>query len=423
MQPRQEQCFDDCKARDHRSDGLDDERIHLILCDFSNNIDREEKVDSHEVVNCFRNNITMGELQTFLTRRLRDQKRMAFSYKFELLDVIDCKDKKVRKVQNEDDDEEEDSDSDFEDFVDEEEDNDEDSDDSPEEDYELFCPSDVKISHACKCVLVSDDNIGRILVLDLQTKRYLDTIDLPYKVAFMFVQENYDGDKNDALILSGGDHCVYKYDLRKLLRNPNSCEYIWRSGFPNTKDMFNLPRGLAMYSYHLPIGQSTPLRKDQIYVCDYRHNEVKILSANSGDLVDCISLSFSYPYGIDITRDGHLVVCETVGEVIDILAHDEDQTWKLEKDIGGSGTEELQFRFPSSVIVDKESQNLIVCDTRNCRLQVISPEGHFLKSIGDEQQSSQQQSDFGRPVAVCLNERNGELLVCDIAHSKIRVYR
>ncbi|KAG2392427.1 hypothetical protein C9374_012679 [Naegleria lovaniensis] len=396
--------------------------VHLILEDLQN-----DQLHLHEGIvpsSQERTNLafTTEELQAFLTKRLRDQKRIPFSYQFELLEIIDCKDRKIRNVEQEE--EEADSDSDFDDFLDDEEEDDEENDSISEEDYQLFCPSDVKISYACKCVLVSDDNIGRILVLDLQSKQYLDTIDLPFKVAFMFIEENYDGLKRDALILSGGDHCVYKYDLEKLLRHPN-CEYIWRAGFPNSKDVFNLPRGLAMYTYCLPPGQCAPLRRDQIYVCDYKHNEIKILDANHGDLLDSISLSFSYPYGIDITKDGHLVVCETVGEVIDILSHDEDQTWKLEKDIGESGTEALQFRFPSSVIVDKESQYLIVCDTRNSRLQILSQEGYFLKSVGDDyqQQTGQQASDFGRPVAVCLNERNGELLVCDIAHSKIRVYR
>jgi DNA-binding beta-propeller fold protein YncE len=76
---------------------------------------------------------------------------------------------------------------------------------------------------------------------------------------------------------------------------------------------------------------------------------------------------FRFPYGLDISRDGNLIVCEFGNnrvQKIDKLTGKGIAQW------GQAGREPGEFAYPWGVMVDKRDR-IVVVDAGNNRLQVF----------------------------------------------------
>lgn len=79
-----------------------------------------------------------------------------------------------------------------------------------------FMASDLNISRSCGCILLCGNN-SRMLVFDLKTRKYLQKIEMESVMYRLQIEENYDGYYNDAVLFSENE-CVFKYDLKHLLK-------------------------------------------------------------------------------------------------------------------------------------------------------------------------------------------------------------
>nr|CAG4717016.1 unnamed protein product [Naegleria fowleri] len=234
-------------------------------------------------------------------------------------------------------------------------------------DYQFYCPCDIKISYNCHVILVSDMGNRRIQVLDLATLRPRASINIAAK--HLCIEANYDSRRNDALLVTCNDHCVYKYDLQQLIADSKLCssthstsvktntsmattatiaepyKYIWRSGTPNVKgkasDQFNQPSGMAVwYGKSQPVVSSSNSQSSQnlIYVCDCNNNRIQVLQAHDGKVISSIGdfnsankthtttdkqqrspIQFKGPWDIQINEHAELVVCEVDTHRIQVL--------------------------------------------------------------------------------------------------------
>jgi DNA-binding beta-propeller fold protein YncE len=77
---------------------------------------------------------------------------------------------------------------------------------------------------------------------------------------------------------------------------------------------------------------------------------------------------FRFPYGLDMDRDGNLVVCEFGNNRVQLI---DKKTGKGIAAWGSGGHEKGQLAYPWGVAVDKRDQ-VIAVDAGNNRLQVFS---------------------------------------------------
>ncbi|KAF0976397.1 hypothetical protein FDP41_004296 [Naegleria fowleri] len=83
---------------------------------------------------------------------------------------------------------------------------------------------DVRVSHACHCILALVMN--QIYCFDLETHQKICSFSAPIEMNSYFDIENYDGKYHDALVYI----CklgLFKHDLAKIMKNQNSNEKIW----------------------------------------------------------------------------------------------------------------------------------------------------------------------------------------------------
>ena len=88
----------------------------------------------------------------------------------------------------------------------------------------------------------------------------------------------------------------------------------------------------------------------------------------------------SGPWGLAITREGHLIVAEHGKHCITII--DPTNGRKI-RSFGQHGSGQVQFKNPSGVAVTKDGR-ILVADWSNHRLQVLTAEGAFIATVGDE---------------------------------------
>ncbi len=120
------------------------------------------------------------------------------------------------------------------------------------------------------------------------------------------------------------------------------------------------------------------------------------------------------PSGLAVDSSGNLLIADNDNHRIVKLAPDGGLIW----DIGGReangsprwGTRQSEFYFPRAICVDA-NDNVIVADTRNNRVQKLSPNGEFLTAWGGWGMGYGQFGGDG-PLGVAVDE-HGNVLVSD----------
>ena len=90
---------------------------------------------------------------------------------------------------------------------------------------------------------------------------------------------------------------------------------------------------------------------------------------------------FSHPRGIAVHPvSGLIYVADMRNHCIQIFRY-ERQNAEFVGMFGGEGNKEGEFSQPAGIAFNQNG-DLVVCDDRNCRLQLLSPEGRHIQSIG-----------------------------------------
>ena len=84
---------------------------------------------------------------------------------------------------------------------------------------------------------------------------------------------------------------------------------------------------------------------------------------------------------------------------------------------GGQGSAEGHLMRPQGLAVDSMG-NIVVADTRNHRIVVFHPNGHFLAQYGSHGQGP---GEFDRPTAVTVLP-DGKFAVVDFGNSRIQIF-
>ena len=294
-------------------------------------------------------------------------------------------------------------------------------------------PSDVKISQNSNCIIVSDSNNSRIQFFDLKTREHKVTLKTAKNPRNLCIEANHEGQlKSDALIFSCENHCVYKYSVKRILAGEKP-DPLWISGVPKKKGndltQFNDPSGLVV-SYSKKLNDCFNEKGTEgnvIFVCDRENHRIKALRASDGKALKAFGgksdkdIQLNLPECIDLDDSDNLIISEYGGNRIHFVtkAGDSEEMASL-KVVGKEGQFNLDFNCPCGVLVDKTAQNLIICDSKNNRLQVYNLEHSEFRAVHG---SDAKDSVFSRPVAACMNELTGELYVVDSTAHRVQIFK
>ncbi|EFC39147.1 predicted protein [Naegleria gruberi] len=256
-------------------------------------------------------------------------------------------------------------------------------------------PIDVKISFEHHTIFVSDNGNQRIQAFDLFSQEFKYTIDTPDKPLYMAVDH-----KDDSLIVTCENSCVYKYSLC------NDHNLLWSL---ESKELLSKPQGIAVDDTN-----------GNIFVSDSK----VVLVSRQGKFIRHIGgegkgpMQFHAPNGIGISnRDNFLIVTDMKNNRVQIMSKNGDDFIYM---FGKKGISNSDFLYPTGLTVDKPTGNIIVCDSSNNRIQVFSPRGEFIKSFGSKGNGP---LELVNPTGLTINIRTGELYVVDNKNNRIQIYK
>ena len=146
---------------------------------------------------------------------------------------------------------------------------------------------------------------------------------------------------------------------------------------------------------------------DQMVVCDWGDNRVKVLSPDGTKLLqtfrapDCDESPWFAVYHQD-----KLFVCYGLDHVVKVFNKD----GKFQQNIGTIGSGDGQLSYPTGIAIDKFN-NLVVCDSGNQRLQVFTLDGTFVNTV----------TGLKCPGSVAVSSSTGKLFVTDFTESCVHV--
>lgn len=124
---------------------------------------------------------------------------------------------------------------------------------------------------------------------------------------------------------------------------------------------------------------------------------------------------FKRPSGIAVDNERRqLYVTDTYDHHIRVFDLD---TLKQKSVIGWRGKEDGLFNFPSFLAVAPNG-NIVVSDTQNGRVQILDPDGRFLRRFGEFGDSP---GMFARPKGVAVDSE-GHIYVVDAAFNNIQIF-
>ncbi len=135
---------------------------------------------------------------------------------------------------------------------------------------------------------------------------------------------------------------------------------------------------------------------------------------------------FNTPSGLALDADGNIYVADTGNNVIRKITPNGTVSTLAGSGVAGyldGNAHSAQFNGPISVAVDKQG-NVLVADTYNDRIRLVSPAGQVRTLAGSGQPGFQDgaatMARFDTPCAVAVNG-NGEVIVADAKNNALRV--
>jgi len=206
------------------------------------------------------------------------------------------------------------------------------------------------------------------------------------------------------------------------VREPQSLiDLVYQDIAPLTilgEDAFlNNPRGIDVDS------------NGNVYVADTSNNRIVVFNAE-GTLLQVIGApavddnpeapgTFEQPWGVEIASNGNIVVVDTWNHRIQVLSPSGEPitdfgSYGLPEDAGNT----IAMYGPRDVELDIDG-NILVADTGGKRIRVYSPDGEWLKDIGVGGSGLGQLEE---PVGLAVNPINGEIYVADTWNQRIQVF-
>ena len=132
-----------------------------------------------------------------------------------------------------------------------------------------------------------------------------------------------------------------------------------------------------------------------------------------GKPVNIIS-GLNRPFGVVVTKNEEIVVAECHANRITILNKEGEKV----KSFGTEGTKEGQFTYPRGVAISQDG-HILVPD--NHRLQKLTFEGDCVKSVGSSE-TGNGPLQFNVPIGITVHPTTGQIFIADMYNHRIQVF-
>ncbi len=169
--------------------------------------------------------------------------------------------------------------------------------------------------------------------------------------------------RNNIYVLDSGNNRVQKFD--------SSGTFITHFGKKGKYiGQFNKPEGICVDKY------------DNIYVADTYNNRIQKFDSSGAFKSQIKTTKFhplNNPCDIIVDTQGDMYVLDTGSNIIKKYSY----KGEFITEWGGEGNTEGLFKRPEGIDIGVDGKMFIV-DSRNCRIQIIEPDGTYVTSIPDK---------------------------------------
>jgi len=165
-----------------------------------------------------------------------------------------------------------------------------------------------------------------------------------------------------------------------------------------------------------PIDIAIDNKMGTIYITDSKEGVVKIYRNAGKEFAGEIGEGIlERPTGIAINKEtSELLVVDTMGANIFRFTLDDLQFKGI---LGGDGEEQGKFHYPTHICVAGDG-TILISDSLNFRIQVLSQEGRFLRSFGA---AGENPGYFTRPKGVA-SDSDGNIYVVDALFDNVQIF-
>jgi len=180
--------------------------------------------------------------------------------------------------------------------------------------------------------------------------------------------------------------------------------------------------GRADGLFHTPLGLVFDHHRGLLLVSDCNNYRVQVFSCDGGSFVSKFRTQpgqFVRPWSLAIDHDHDRIL-------ITDRANDRVQSWSLSEQsflscIGHHGSGDLEFKNPQGIAIDKHHSRIIIADSVNNRLVFLSSvyiDLSFLFSIGKQ---GSQPGEFHCPMGVAIDDDRHRIIVSDTNNHRVQV--
>ncbi len=162
-----------------------------------------------------------------------------------------------------------------------------------------------------------------------------------------------------------------------------------------------------------PVGLAVDAKREILYVADSGTHDVRRLTLD-GEPRGLMGGPFYYPTHLSMTPDGRLLVADSLQFRVVVLSPE----GKTLATIGGEGDASGDLQRPKGVAMDPDG-HVYVVDALFDNVQIFDDRGEFLLAFGS---AGPDDGEFALPAGLCIDER-GLIYVCDSYNSRVQVFR
>lgn len=243
--------------------------------------------------------------------------------------------------------------------------------------------------------IVTDHHQNRVLQFDVEgnfLRHYAEEHDirLPTGVAV--------SDEGSFMVLDSGNHCI-----KELNSSGDLVRCIGKRG-SGLGEIGERAEGITVD------------HEGRLIVADTANNRVQVFHRNGG-----VAMKFGNTGNEPLSRPscavyhkGKFIVSDTHNHCLKFY----NRYGLLIRQVGIPGKESGQFRHPRGLTVDGKD-NILVCDSGNCRIQVLDFDGNFVTCFGT---MGNEDGQFCFPYAIAINSQ-GAMVVTDCNNNRIQILK
>ncbi|KAF0972930.1 hypothetical protein FDP41_008782 [Naegleria fowleri] len=185
---------------------------------------------------------------------------------------------------------------------------------------------------------------------------------------------------------------------------------VWQNGRFVKKIVLGQHTSEFQHPYDMVVDQHQEL----IFICDSSHHAIQVYDLSTHKFVRSIGLGSDVPFYIDYDPTESAIVFGSDNHCLYKYSVFGKLIWKVGKHGSGPG----EFSLPSGVYIDTKEKLIYLCDQYNCRIQVLTSNGEFVRQFGEY---GVKPGNFHGPRNI-TESLDGNLIITDRNNHRVQIF-